>query len=67
MRLVADIPNLAGVSLTTTFFEGMPIVGLRESPHYGVNIVVKRLMDIVLAALALRPARPGDAAASRWW
>jgi Undecaprenyl-phosphate glucose phosphotransferase len=53
VRLVADIPNLAGVSLTTTFFEGMPIVGLRESPHYGVNIVVKRLMDIVLSAIAL--------------
>jgi Undecaprenyl-phosphate glucose phosphotransferase len=53
VRLVADIPNLAGVSLTTTFFEGMPIVGLRESPHYGVNIVVKRLMDIVLAAAAI--------------
>ncbi len=53
VRLVADLPNLAGVSLTTTFFEGMPIVGLRESPHYGVNVLVKRLMDIVLAALAL--------------
>src|SRR5207237_4905119 len=53
VRLVADIPNLAGVSLTTTFFEGMPIVGLRESPHYGVNIVIKRVMDIVLAGLAI--------------
>lgn len=53
VRLVADVPNLAGVSLTTTFFEGMPIVGLRESPHYGVNIVVKRAMDIALAGLAL--------------
>jgi Undecaprenyl-phosphate glucose phosphotransferase len=53
VRLVADVPNLAGVSLTTTFFEGMPIVGLRESPHYGVNIVVKRLMDIGIASVAL--------------
>lgn len=53
VRLVADVPNLAGVSLTTTFFEGMPIVGLRESPHFGVNIVIKRVMDIVLAALAI--------------
>jgi Undecaprenyl-phosphate glucose phosphotransferase len=53
VRMVADVPNLAGVSLTTTFFEGMPIVGLRESPHYGVNIVVKRLMDIVIASVAL--------------
>jgi Undecaprenyl-phosphate glucose phosphotransferase len=53
VRLVADVPNMAGVSLTTTFFEGMPIVGLRESPHFGVNVVIKRVMDIALAALAL--------------
>jgi Undecaprenyl-phosphate glucose phosphotransferase len=53
VRLVADVPNLAGVSLTTTFFEGMPIVGLRESPHFGFNIVIKRIMDIVLASLAI--------------
>jgi Undecaprenyl-phosphate glucose phosphotransferase len=53
VRLVADVPNLAGVSLTTTFFEGMPIVGLRESPHYGVNIVIKRVMDFILATLAI--------------
>jgi Undecaprenyl-phosphate glucose phosphotransferase len=58
VRLVADVPNLAGVSLTTTFFEGMPIVGLRESPHFGVNIVVKRAMDIVLASLALLVLSP---------
>jgi Undecaprenyl-phosphate glucose phosphotransferase len=58
VRMVADVPNLAGVSLTTTFFEGMPIIGLRESPHYGVNIVVKRLMDIVLSALALLVLAP---------
>lgn len=53
VRLVADVPNLAGVSLTTTFFEGMPVVGLRESPHFGFNIVIKRIMDIVLATFAL--------------
>jgi Undecaprenyl-phosphate glucose phosphotransferase len=53
VRLVADVPNMAGVSLTTTFFEGMPVVGLRESPHFGVNIVIKRAMDIVLSAIAL--------------
>jgi Undecaprenyl-phosphate glucose phosphotransferase len=53
VRLVADLPNLAGVSLTTTFFEGMPIVGLRESPHYGVNIVIKRAMDVAIACLGL--------------
>src|SRR5207237_1773158 len=53
VRLVADVPALAGLSLTTTSFDGMPMIGLRESPHFGLNIVVKRIMDIVLAALAL--------------
>ena len=43
VRLVADVPNLAGLSLTTTYFDGMPIIGLRESPHFGLNVVVKRV------------------------
>lgn len=53
VRLVADVPNLAGLSLTTTNLDGLPIVGLRESPHFGLNIVVKRCMDVVLSFLAL--------------
>ena len=43
VRLVADVPALAGLSLTTTNFDGMPIIGLRESPHFGLNVVVKRV------------------------
>src|SRR5262249_32543455 len=35
VRLVADVPNLAGLSLTTTNLDGLPIIGLRESPHFG--------------------------------
>jgi Undecaprenyl-phosphate glucose phosphotransferase len=53
VRLVADVPNLAGLTLTTSNFDGLPIVGLRESPHFGLNIVVKRAMDIVLSLTAL--------------
>ncbi|MBI3823489.1 MAG: undecaprenyl-phosphate glucose phosphotransferase [Planctomycetes bacterium] len=53
VRLVADVPALAGVTFTTTHFDGMPMIGLRESPHHGLNIVVKRAMDIVLSILAL--------------
>src|SRR4029077_12646406 len=53
VRLVADIPNLAGLSLTTTNLDGLPVIGLRESPHFGLNIVVKRAMDIVLSLMAL--------------
>ena len=53
VRVVADVPALAGVSFTTTHFDGMPMIGLRESPHFGLNMIVKRAMDIVLSLLAL--------------
>ncbi len=53
VRLMADVPALAGLSLTTTTLDGMPVIGLRESPHFGMNIIVKRVMDFFIAALAL--------------
>jgi Undecaprenyl-phosphate glucose phosphotransferase len=53
VRLVADVPNLAGLSLTTSNLDGLPVVGLRENPHFGLNVVVKRGMDIILSLLAL--------------
>jgi Undecaprenyl-phosphate glucose phosphotransferase len=53
VRLVADVPNLAGLSLTTTNLDGLPVIGLRESPHVGLSIVVKRAMDIVLSLIGL--------------
>jgi Undecaprenyl-phosphate glucose phosphotransferase len=58
VRLVADVPNLAGLSLTTTNLDGLPVIGLRESPHFGLNIVVKRLMDMVLSLAALLVLSP---------
>jgi Undecaprenyl-phosphate glucose phosphotransferase len=53
VRLVADIPDLAGFSLTTNNLDGLPVIGLRESPHFGLNVVVKRGMDIVLSLIGL--------------
>jgi Undecaprenyl-phosphate glucose phosphotransferase len=53
VRLVADVPVLAGLSLTTSNLDGLPLLGLRESPYFGLNVVVKRGMDIVLSALGL--------------
>jgi Undecaprenyl-phosphate glucose phosphotransferase len=53
VRLVADAPDLAGLSLTTTTIEGLTVIGLRESPHFGLNVLVKRTMDIVLSFTAL--------------
>jgi Undecaprenyl-phosphate glucose phosphotransferase len=53
VRLVADVPALAGVTLTTTNLDGLPVIGLRESPHFGLNVVIKRAMDIALSLAAL--------------
>jgi Undecaprenyl-phosphate glucose phosphotransferase len=53
VRLVADVPNLAGLSLTTSNLDGLPVIGLRESPHFGLNLIVKRAMDITLSLSAL--------------
>jgi Undecaprenyl-phosphate glucose phosphotransferase len=53
VRLVADVPNLAGLSLTTTNLDGLPVVGLRESPHFGLNVVFKRTMDVALSLAGL--------------
>ena len=53
VQLIADVPAMAGMTFTTTQIHGMTVVGLRENPHHGLNIVVKRAMDIVLACAAL--------------
>jgi len=53
VRLVADLPSMAGLSLTTTTLDGLPVIGLRESPHFGLNVLVKRAMDVMLSLLAL--------------
>src|SRR5262249_55389052 len=58
VRLVADVPDLAGLSLTTTTLDGLPVIGLRESPHFGLNVVVKRAMDVALSLLALAVLSP---------
>jgi Undecaprenyl-phosphate glucose phosphotransferase len=58
VRLVVDVPNLAGLSLTTGNLDGLPVIGLRESPHFGLNVVVKRSMDIVLSLLAIIALSP---------
>ena len=58
VRLVTDIPSMAGISLTTTSVDGLPIIGLRESPHFGLNILVKRCMDVVVSSVALLVTAP---------
>ncbi|QJX00387.1 undecaprenyl-phosphate glucose phosphotransferase [Frigoriglobus tundricola] len=53
VQLIADLPAMAGMTFTTTQIHGMMVVGLRENPHHGLNVVVKRAMDVLLASVAI--------------
>jgi Undecaprenyl-phosphate glucose phosphotransferase len=53
VQLIADLPAISGMTFTTTQIHGMTVIGLRENPHHGLNVVVKRVMDVVLASLAI--------------
>jgi Undecaprenyl-phosphate glucose phosphotransferase len=53
IRLVVDTPEISGLSLTTSNLYGLPIVGLRESAHFGLNLHIKRVMDVTLSAIGL--------------
>ena len=58
VRLIADVPELASLSLTNGNLDGLPMIGLRESPHFGLNVVVKRAMDVALSAIAILVLSP---------
>jgi Undecaprenyl-phosphate glucose phosphotransferase len=53
IRLVMDVPSMSAMTLTTTNVNGMTFVGLRENPLHGLNVVVKRAMDVLLSLVAL--------------
>ncbi|MFM8272310.1 MAG: undecaprenyl-phosphate glucose phosphotransferase, partial [Gemmata sp.] len=53
VQLIADLPAAAGMTFTTTQIHGMTVIGLRENPHHGLNVVVKRTMDVLLALVAI--------------
>jgi Undecaprenyl-phosphate glucose phosphotransferase len=53
VRLVSDVPGLAGLSLGVSPLDDMTMISLRETPHFGANVIVKRAMDIALSLTAL--------------
>ncbi len=53
VHLIPDLPGLSGLAIQTTSLHGMTVLGLRESPHHGINVLVKRVMDFTIAMLAL--------------
>ena len=61
VQLIADLPQMAGMTFHTTQLHGMTVVGLRESPHHGLNVVVKRVMDVILSSIAIVILAPAHA------
>ncbi len=53
VRMIVDAPEMAGLSLTTNTLDGLPIIGLRENAHFGLNVIVKRTFDLVGAGLGI--------------
>jgi Undecaprenyl-phosphate glucose phosphotransferase len=53
VHLIPDLPGLSGLAIQTTSLHGMTVLGLRESPHHGINVLVKRLMDFIIASVVL--------------
>ncbi len=70
VRMVCDVPNLAGLSMTTTNLDGLPLIGLRESPAFrieyrrqardGCGVVGHRLGCAVAVAGSARAAGQAD-------
>jgi Undecaprenyl-phosphate glucose phosphotransferase len=61
VQLIADLPAMAGMTFTTTQIHGMTVIGLRENPHHGLNVVVKRAMDVALSLVAITLLSPAMA------
>lgn len=53
VRIVVDSPEMSGLSLTTGNLDGLMIVGLRENAHFGMNLLLKRAMDVVLTTVGV--------------
>jgi Undecaprenyl-phosphate glucose phosphotransferase len=58
IHFVPDVFALASLRGGVEQFEGIPFIHLRESPLYGWNLVLKRVLDVSLGSVALILAAP---------
>ena len=52
-RIVPEVNELLMSGMVVESIDGIPLLGLRETPLQGWNAALKRLMDITIAALGL--------------
>lgn len=58
VNVVPDLHQYVTLRGGVEEFEGLPLISLQDSPHYGWNLVGKRALDIVLSGVALLIAGP---------
>ncbi|MCP4264440.1 MAG: undecaprenyl-phosphate glucose phosphotransferase [Candidatus Brocadiaceae bacterium] len=58
IMLIPDLIELATLRGGIGEFEGMPIISLRDTPLYGWNLVIKRVVDIVLSLAIILAVSP---------
>jgi Undecaprenyl-phosphate glucose phosphotransferase len=62
IRVVPDIYHAITLNAGVDDFDGLPIINMTDTPMWGWNVVVKRLIDIVFSLLALTLTAPVMAA-----
>jgi exopolysaccharide biosynthesis polyprenyl glycosylphosphotransferase len=58
VHLVADVPSISGMSFRTVELDGVPIVSLRENPHFAWHRLAKRAIDLGVGAAAIVALSP---------
>lgn len=58
IKLIPDIHHFLPFCGYVEELEGLAVLGIQDSPLYGWNIVMKRLLDVIVASLAILIASP---------
>ncbi|MDO8142612.1 MAG: undecaprenyl-phosphate glucose phosphotransferase [Candidatus Brocadiales bacterium] len=53
IMVLPDLFEFVTLRGSVSEFEGMPLISLRDTPLYGWNIIVKRVLDVVFSSLVL--------------
>lgn len=58
VKIVPDIYQFVSLGGTIEEFEGLPVIALQSSPLEGMNLVVKRIFDLVVASVCIVALAP---------
>ena len=53
IMVLPDLFEFVTLRGSVSEFEGMPLISLRDTPLYGWNIIVKRVLDVVFSSLVI--------------